>query len=391
MKRLYSLLITFAGICSASQANASEKRDILVAFEFKGSLLSFDVGVWEELYKHLDSEKIGTTIFSGSSSGSVLTAYFACNGLSAETIKSAKNLLPTFDPGIIAEDDPVKLIKIFSGQNVAQNVTALDKSLFAATNNATCVPKHPFAIAAINNEILRDTLPGSYKPANSKTLNWETLDVHRKDTGERLGKACTYFTNEIGAEYLLKVPADRRQCDIRLVKTPEDLLLAVRASVAEPTYFYPIKEPNPQAFVGIEPPANREYQGGVVMQAVVQDFKLADPNILSIGSGGLYFIPMLNRYLQNTFLINVNKRMMELNWWYDMKIEGSMVEFNKIPRRTAPVDTLTALGAKTFTECFSQNKCHARVALKPVTGSIGLDGSDLTPFTHRGIDPILKR
>lgn len=63
----------------------NEKKAVLVAFEFKGSPLSFDVGVWEQFYSRLDPEKIGTTIFSGSSSRSVLTVYFACNGLSAET------------------------------------------------------------------------------------------------------------------------------------------------------------------------------------------------------------------------------------------------------------------------------------------------------------------
>ena len=189
---------------------------------------------------------------------------------------------------------------------------------------------------------------------------------------------------------MTKVPAERRLCDIRLVKTPDDLFLAVQASIAEPTYFYPVKEPNPNAFFGISPPVNREYQGGMVMQAVVQDFKLADPELITIGSGGLYFVPMLNRYVQNTFLININKRMLELNWWYDFKIEGSMVEFNKIPRRTAPVDTLLALGRKTFEDCFAGSKCNGRVLLKPSKGSIGLDGTDLTPFTHRGIDSILR-
>jgi hypothetical protein len=393
MMSLRRLLLVVTGLLSTTSSGlyASEKKDILVAFEFKGSLLSFDVGVWESLYQHLDANKIGTTIFSGSSSGSVLTAFFACNGLSAETIGRAKQLLPTFDPAIIAEDDPVKLIKIFSGQNVAQDVSALDKSMMAATNNGTCTPTHPFAIAASNNEVLRDTKPGTYRPANSKTLNWDNLDVFSKASGERLGKACTYFTNEAGAAYLLKVPAERRLCDIRMVKTPADLILAVRASVAEPTYFYPVKEPNPEAFVGIPAPANREYQGGVIMQAIVQDFKLADPEILTIASGGLYFVPMLNRFLKNTFLIDVNRRMLELNWWYDFKVEGSMDDFRKVPRRSAPVDTLIALGRKTFEDCFSNNKCHARVALKPGKGAQGLDGTDLTPYTHRGISSILKK
>ena len=89
------LLIAFAIVASTMSASfGAEKKDLIVAFEFKGSLLSFDVGVWESLYQHLDADKIGTTIFSGSSSGSVLTAFFACNGLSADTITRANHRLP---------------------------------------------------------------------------------------------------------------------------------------------------------------------------------------------------------------------------------------------------------------------------------------------------------
>ena len=367
------------------------KQDILVAFEMKGSLLSFDVGVLDQLYPKLDPEKIGTTFFTGSSSGSVLTAYFACHGLSAQSVEAATREITTFNPALLGEDDNAKIIKMFAGINVEKDIRVLDSFLLKITNNGTCVPTaHPFAIIASNDEVVRDTIPGTLRPANSKRLNFDTLDVFDIATGNRLGKACTYFTNEAGAAYLQKVPEERRLCDIRLVKTAADLMFAVRASVSEPTYFPAIAEPNPSAFLDIPPPASRRYQGGLVMQAVVQDFKLADPELLTIGIGGNFAPRIVNRFLKNIFLIDVNRRLLELNWWYDVKIEGSREGFDAFKRSTVNPRDLMEFGRKTVKACVDADSCNGRVLLKPEAASKSLDGTDMTPFTHRGLKSIAR-
>jgi len=376
---------------SASSASFRERHDLLVAFEFKGSMLGYDVGMLSGLYPHLDPDAIGETIFTGASSGAVLTAFFACNGLSKETIAQAENLLPAFDPKIIGEDDPLKIAKVLTGVDPSQDVRVLDNVLTFATNRGTCVPKHPFAIVASNDEILRDTLPGTKRPALTKTLNFANMDVIENATQKNLGKGCTYFTNAAGAAYLTKVPAERRMCDIRLVEDAKDLLLAIHASVAEPTYFKAVEEPNPAAFIEREPPSGRRYQGGMPLPAVVQDFKLASPELVSLAAGGNYFPRALNRWLGNMYLVDINRRAVETNWWYDFKVDASHDHWSSINRSNSNAAQLIKLGRDTFEACFKSNSCAPKLALEPSGGTAGLDGASLAPYTKRGLGMVLKR
>jgi hypothetical protein len=384
------MLFSAIFIGSASESGAQEpKQDILVAFEMKGGFLSFDVGVLEQLYPRLAPEKIGTTIFTGSSSGSVLTAYFACNGLNPESIRVARTLITAFTPEMLGETDTTKIVRILTGLNVDKDIRQLDSFLLGITKNGTCLPTTPFAIISSNDEILSDTKPGTFHPANTKRLNFDTLDVFEIASGLRLGKACTYFTNTAGAQYLSRVPAQRRLCDIRLVTTPADLLMAIRASVAEPTYYAPVAESDPSKFLEIAPPVNRRYRGGMIMQAAVQDFKIASPDLLTIGIGGTYHPRALNRFLKNLYLMDVNQRLLEMNWWYDVKFEGTRVGFDSFDRSTVKASELMAFGRATVAACIDTDSCNGTVNLKPEAASKALDGSDLTPLTHRGIKAIL--
>ncbi len=378
-------------MAASSAVAADERHDLLVAFEFKGSMLGYDVGVLSGLYPHLDPERIGTTIFTGASSGAVLTAFFACNGLSKDTIAQAEKLLPAFDAKIIGEDDPIKIAKVLTGVDPSQDVRVLDNVLTLATNRGTCVPKHPFAIVASNDEILRDTLPGTRRPALTKSLNFANMDVIETATQKNLGKGCTYFTNPAGAAYLTKVPIERRMCDIRLVETPEDLLLAIHASVAEPTYFKAIEEPNPAAFIERDPPSGRRYQGGMPLPAVVQDFKLASPEMVSLAAGGNYFPRALNRWLANMYLVDINRRAVETNWWYDFKVDANHDQWASVNRTSSQAAQLIKLGRETFEACFKANQCAAKLVLEPTGGTAGLDGAPLAPFTKRGLGMLLKR
>jgi hypothetical protein len=381
--------LAMASVSKPSKAS-TEQHNVLIAFEFKGSRVAYDVGVLSALYPHLDARRIGKTIFTGSSSGSILAAFFACNGLSSATIAKAEALIPAFDPNVIGEHDPLKFIKVLSGVDPSQDASVLDHVLLLATNQGTCVPKHPFAIVASNDEILRDTLPGTRRPALSKTLNFANMDVIDIATQKNLGKGCTYFTNTAGAEYLTKVPAERRLCDIRLVSDADELLLAIHASIAEPTYFKAIDEPNPSAFIEREPPSGRRYQGGLPLPAVVQDFKIADPRLVSVASGGNYFPRAVNRWLANMYLVDINRRWVETNWWYDFKVQAGHDQWAAINRSNITTSELIKLGRDTFANCFKANTCAPKLMLEPSGGSSDLDGAPIAPFTKRGLKMILK-
>jgi hypothetical protein len=122
-----------------------------------------------------------------------------------------------------------------------------------------------------------------------------------------IGKACTYFVDESMGELLAEIPYSERLCDIRVMKTPYDRLLAIRASSAEPTYFGTVAEPSPSALelgagpdwvakarsVPVGTPVdetfpgtrNRMYWGGFVMPLVAQDIRRALPSLRVLATG----------------------------------------------------------------------------------------------------------
>ncbi len=122
-----------------------------------------------------------------------------------------------------------------------------------------------------------------------------------------VGKACTYFVDESMAEILNRIPYQERLCDIRVMVTPYDRLLAIRASAAEPSYFQVVPEPTPAhldlgtgpgglSMAALAPlgspvdetvPASRErlYWGGFVMPLVAQDIRRSLPSIRVVATG----------------------------------------------------------------------------------------------------------
>src|SRR5205823_3681409 len=106
-----------------------------------------------------------------------------------------------------------------------------------------------------------------------------------------IGKAVTYFVDQSMYDLLSRIPAEERNGDLRLVKTPADLALAILASVSEPSYFDPVTETNPsKLLVGTEPgdlgpTVTRSYCGGMFMAMPVQDIRRMVPGLRVMGTG----------------------------------------------------------------------------------------------------------
>ncbi len=102
-------------------------------------------------------------------------------------MRKAKSVIMSFDPKILNENVPTKNVKIAARLNVEGDISVIDHMIDNVTNGRTSVPEYPFAIAASKNEILRDTVAGTMRPANTRRLDFETMYVYVKANGEQLG------------------------------------------------------------------------------------------------------------------------------------------------------------------------------------------------------------
>ncbi len=123
-----------------------------------------------------------------------------------------------------------------------------------------------------------------------------------------VGKACTYFADETAAKLLALVPHEERLCDIRVMKTAYDRVLAILVSSAEPTYYDEITEQAPEKLdlgtgyggmiearkiASAQQPIDgtvassriRNYWGGFAMPSVLQDIRRVLPQVIGIATG----------------------------------------------------------------------------------------------------------
>ncbi len=226
-----------------------------------------------------------------------------------------------------------------------------------------------------------------------------TYNVHKLSSNEPqsaanetnfIGKACTYFVDAIALQIMSKLPERELQCDLRLVRTADDLVFAVMASASEPTYYFPVADfdpnnPNVQMskahidaatdpFWRQRSPDSKEiinalqsrhdslkkidanqryFVGGFLMSSPAQDLRRAMPHLYVIGTGRRKLPNVANDLLRAFFLIDTNK-MYQLNrWWTDFEVQPSEIEEKKSEKMSIPISEVLMNGEAAAIKCLS--------------------------------------
>ncbi len=378
MKLLIRSLLIFACVANATFSSASDPanalhdaghltgKELVFCFQGKGTSFAYDIGVAEAAFEHVSSLGEGSVIVTGSSSGSILAAYFACRGFSQASLDELKAEYQTVDVSQMRMNENVKqkMLRLATGQRselpreVLRRLLAIvlgisnDNelgSIARVVEQSTVVPKFPFVIVAGNYEVLQNKSDSSESVTVRRLFNlsdysvsWSDADFQRyqldRDAFARnysniqlgetpyIGKACTYFCDESTFALLSSIPENERLADLRLVQTPADLALAIQASVAEPTYFDPIEEVDYSklhvsgALGQLGNTKRRLYCGGFIMPVVAQDLRRAVPNAHVVGTGGARLPILARSFLEDQFGIDMNRIHQRCAWWLDAQI-----------------------------------------------------------------------
>jgi hypothetical protein len=371
-----------------------------VMFEAKGDVFGIDIGIARALMENINPAAIDTMMYMGSSSGSLGAAYFACNGLSPESVEAMVAFLGTIREKIIPDPDFRDALDIVGGVHEEKPLTATDPLVTFVTNGRTCVPRYPFLLVAGNKEIVDDR-DGILGNTLGKTMNAATFDVW-SDDNQFLGKACTYFVNEPAARILERVSPVERLCDIRPVASPADLVLAIRASIAEPTYFQPVPEPSPNliryALQGAGHQTQRLYYGGFINTAPSQDIKRGAPEMRIFSTGRNPFGLPEQGYMSVSFNVNLNDVLSAGHWWTDSTVDLPEADWKWARGETITMSSQVTRGYQIASACLKKDSCRAsNIAVPPLPHRVEdwnlLVGErqSLRGYRGRGLGPMLKK
>jgi len=402
--------LVFALLCIpralvAEDSSASPTRDIsrqqlLFCFQGKGSFLSYDGGVVAEAYTRIPSLREGNVILAGNSSGSILAAYFACNGFNDESLKVAEYQLLYGDDSAIRKmeapgDKALKLMRKETtelGHEVMNNYIAFalgvpqDRargSLQDIIRQSRARIKHPLLLVACNREVLQNCPPDDLLRAlnyrefdpNTFSISWkpEVYEFYKKhpDRFARdnpdlklgptpyIGKAVTFFVDRSLYELLKQIPPSERMADLRLMETPADIAEGILASVSEPTYFRPIAETNPEKLLCGDTEGDlgvvrrRSYCGGFLVSTPAQDIRRMLPALRVMGTGWTIPPVAARKYLQTMYLVDM-AAVAHLNcFWADMELSPSDEIHQAMIAKNLSPDKEFAAGRTTAREAFS--------------------------------------
>ena len=315
---------------------------LLFDFMGKAERAPFDIGVIKAMFAASPTLRANKAIYGGNSSGALLAAYFACWGVSQESIKELEDFLGNYDFEELNVNTAIKQKRIVANKIFGAKVkleedhekigALIDRILnHKGSPPKVCQPKRGIIISATNLDIL-DTrayhegqapkvpiwlseqpnepeyyaLPRLFDKNNDRTVNWENFNV-TKDS-KIIGKACTYFVTQDMFDLLNKLGPEKRQCDLRLIQDVKDLRLAVLASVAEPTFFDPVPEPDKTKLTGmVQPGTRRVYVGGYLVSPLGKDLKQVDPGAFVIGTGVEPFPNSIDKILSNWYAMSPNE------------------------------------------------------------------------------------
>lgn len=386
-----ALILSWSSFAATPKAVAG-KPPLILSFDGKGVAMAWDIGVMQSFHKHLQRDRVSDLYFVGTSSGSVLATFFACNGLNDTAMANVVQAAHIFPKDVIDEAQNKKSVQLFLGVPPETTLDAVNPILDFVTNNSTCLPTLPLLIAAANLDVIDGRIAGKpFAGRRGRTVDTGTFVL--SEDGKPKGKACTYFVNDAMAELLKDVPAQERLCDLRHLRTAADVRMAIVASISEPTYYPTVPETDRSQVESVFPvPTNRAYQGGFVLISPIQDLKRAHPETWVYSTGHPVYNRLENRMIQNWFAVPLNETLLQQLWWFDAQVPMTLDNWKWLhDKKTTPPEQL-ARGFEVTETCFAKGSkgCVPSVNLTPHFAN-DLHGGDLKAKRARGIDALTKK
>ncbi len=426
--------------------------DLVVNISGKGSSLPWDIGAFRAASERLPAIREGRFAMTGNSSASIFTAYVSCFGVDDATLDKAEKVAMSVTPDVLAEDVDRITKKLTFGGRAEMEWKVLREIIEKALTDGDgklCQPKLPVAITAANGDLIatstgRNGMALFGTPTPEKTWRRGTYEVHEIETsesptggtvaggngemmGKRLGRACTTWATPSLADLIERVPEVERMCDLRRIESPEDLLLAVFASCAEPTYYYPILDANTKNKTlmasydfmneGTDPYwtglvksdelaisereaaraiwksdlGERYFVGGFLVINSAQDIVRARPEarVLNITRPPLRpdraYIA-----LKAWYTMDVEDSFLRNKWWADMEVVPPDAWWAKVAKREVPRETFAKLGFDLMKDCLVNAKCFPTTkAIAPISErATAVDGRRIE--MGRGLKELMK-
>jgi hypothetical protein len=324
-------------------AGSTDPR-LLIAFQAKGINIGWDSGIAKALANRLAIDPRYVAI-SGNSGGSLPAAYFACHGLTPESVDRFNRVYANIDRSLV-HDSSSAIEKGFNlvWYSKGGNHNAPDHGTMNATVNSViegCDIAHmqPLLITANNFEPTFRNLVGNAKRAvfTYPKLDQDHYEIVQDGVAQ---KTCTYFANRKAMDVLLRPDGHSSEaqirrnllCDIRPIDSMDDLFLAVMASISEPTYFTPIVDPEPERIETWHghPLQKRTYNGGFGQFNLARDFKRVLPDLRAVGTGRVRFDANSTMVIRTYYQLDQDKSVGEANWWFDMNVDQSKAQYDAL-------------------------------------------------------------
>ncbi len=320
---VFVIFYSFSSVLQASiqrslaPTTLGPSKKFLINFMGKGIDGAWDVGVVKALREAMPDALSENTFIAGNSSGALLASHFACQGFTPASLAAAAELVRQINPNRIPDKLPAKILKLAFGhvpEAPIEDIADLIQLASLDSSGAACLPTIPLAIIASNGDILDNRIPSprfdnGFPSLNEgediKQMDWSSFEVRRE--GHLLGKACTYFVNQSMLAILGNLSYENRRCEIRMIATPADLVFAIQASVAEPTYFPAQRELSPEMILP-SPSENKDrfYVGGFILNTLTDDLRKVVADVYSIGTGYTPLNGRADRLIATWFLASPN-------------------------------------------------------------------------------------
>jgi hypothetical protein len=144
--------------------------------------------------------------------------------------------------------------------------------------------------------------------------------------------------------------------------TPEDLLTAMVASAAEPTYFPPLEETAyEKLMVGDRlgdrgNSVRRVYCGGYVMSLMGQDVRRMLPGVRTLGTGWVHLPHPARKLLQAQYSVDMEPIANLNSWWTDMEVTPSWEIQKELIGRKLPAQQEFQYGWETAAHCLQADR-----------------------------------